>query len=545
MLDILLVLPPFGSKYRLYHQEGLGVGYLAAVLRNHSLNVEIIHADLYGMDVNNTIEVLYEKQARIVGFSVIQEVFENSVILIKRLKQRFPQTHVTCGGFYPTLAAEEVFSAAPEVDSIVVGEGEYTFLELAQCIIDHKDWQSVNGIIYIKENRIARNPMRKLDPDLDSIPFPVRDHLPQVLKKGGNPYMISSRGCLSNCSFCSVRSFYKTIPGLKWRPRSPGNIVDEMESLVHHFNVNFIGIQDDNIFGLGKSRQRVINIADELKKRKLNLRFSISCRVDSVDKELFDYLKGAGLALVFLGVESMNQNALGIFNKQTTVDANKRAIQILDELKIFSYPHLIMFNPYSELDQIKTDIAFIKERVTKGYGPFFNMAASAVALQIDQGTPLCRSIEGETWVSKTGHRHQYQIVNKKVELLRRMFKYGLTLVAPLYAELNRTGRKSIGLWNRLNIIHVQFLEGLIALVEKDFSREKELVKISNTYIKQLDKYFYDLNRTLNQKHKSAGSETALLFDEKHEGADTYSPLDDFILKNPKEIVAEMRHLAQI
>jgi radical SAM superfamily enzyme YgiQ (UPF0313 family) len=545
MLDILLVIPPFESKYRLYHQEGLGVGYLVAVLRKYDFNVEILHADLYGMSIKDTIEILYEKPARIVGFSIIQEVFENSIVLIKKLKQKFPQTHVTCGGFYPTLAFEEVFFEAPEVDSIVMGEGESTFLELSQCIIDQKDWQSVHGIIFKKDNQLVKNPLRKLDTNLDSIPFPVRDHLPQVLKKGGNSYVISSRGCLSNCSFCSVRSFYKTIPGVKWRPRRPSNIVDEMESLVDQFKVNFIGIQDDNVFGYGKNRQRIIDIANELKLRKLNLRFSISCRVDSVDKKLFKYLKGAGLAMVFLGVESMNQDVLGIFNKQTTVEANKRALKILDELKIFSYPHMIMFNPYSELNQIKTDLAFIKERVTKGYGPFFNMAASAVALQIDQGTPMYRLLKGEKWVTKIRHSHHYQIANRKAELLRRLFKYGLSLVAPLYAELSRTGRKSIGLWNRLNMIHIQFLEGLIASVEKNLTPEKELMEICNTYIGQLDKFHSILNRHHNFSLKLANPKPELLLNQKHGGESLYSPLNDFIFKTSKGLFDDIKHCAQI
>ncbi len=522
------------------------MGYLATVLRMNHINVEIFHPDIFDLDLNRTINILNDKRASIIGFSVIQRSINNTKILVKQVRKRFPDVHITLGGFYPTLAAEEILSSTPEVDSIVFGEGEYTLLKLTQCVMDNKDWRSIPGITYRGDDAVVSTPPESLVCDLDKIPFPARDTLGQVLKKGGNPYVISSRGCYSSCSFCSVRAFYNLLPGAKWRTRSASNLIAEIEDLIYRFDIGFIGIQDDNVFGAGRKQERILQIADEIRRNKLNIRFSIVCRAGSVDKKLFRYLKEVGLTMVFLGIESMNQDILDIYNKHTTVEENKRALSILDELRIFSYPHLIMFNPYTDIENLKTDLSFITERVIKGYGPFFNMASSAVTLKIDTGTPLYHTLKEKNWVTKTGHRCEYKINNTQVETLRQLFQYAIRIVDPLYAELGKTGSKSLGIWNHLNITHLKFLEALLSVVEKRSCAKGDLLPISQTYVKSLEKIHHVLRRRLPSNNQSLANLTPGLFSSGELGNISKnscepSPLDHFVLKTPEEISSELEH----
>ncbi len=543
-LDVLFVVPLSSDNLRYHNQESLGLGYLAAVLRRYGYNVGIFHPDLYDISLNRAIEIVNRKTFRIIGFSVIQRSIENTVTMIKQLRHRLADVHITLGGFYPTLAADEILEIIPEVNSVISGEGETTFLELTEKVLQNKDWRDIDGIIYKENEKIVRNPPRSLIKDLDTIPFPERDTLGQVIKKGGNPYVISSRGCYSQCSFCSVRSFFNKVPGAKWRARSAVNLVDEMEELVKRHNISYLGIQDDNVFGIGKKQQRIFDIAEEIKKRKLGIKFSMVCRVSAIDKEVFRYLKEVGLAMVFIGIESMNQDALDIYNKQTTVEQNKKALQILDELKIFSYPHVIMFNPYTKIDHVKTDLKFIRSRVVNGYGPFFNMASSAVALQIDTGTPLYHSVKEEDWVTKIEHQFEYKIKNKKVENLRQLFQYAIKLSEPLYNELGKTGHKSIGMWNYMNLTHLNFLEGLINAVETtDMNLDETLQSVSQTYLQKLEK-LYNL---FKKQHPDISSDktNSITTNQDTEKTPVTSPLDCFALKSPEEVTLEIKEMMSV
>ncbi len=80
--------------------------------------------------------------------------------------------------------------------------------------------------------------------NLDDLPFPARDHLPQIMKMGGEVLISASRGCFYRCTFCSIPDFFDH----SWRSRSPANVVQELKHLVSTYGYSTFWFIDDDFF---------------------------------------------------------------------------------------------------------------------------------------------------------------------------------------------------------------------------------------------------------------------------------------------------------
>jgi anaerobic magnesium-protoporphyrin IX monomethyl ester cyclase len=146
----------------------------------------------------------------------------------------------------------------PNTDFVVIGEAEYTILELVGALEQGttKGFKKIRGIGYIKNGELVITPPRPAIQDLDALPFPARHLLPMetyfaAVKKNpprgeiSKPWtaMLTSRGCPYNCVFCSIH----TVMGKKWRARSPENVVDEIEQVIHTYRIKQLDFVDENM----------------------------------------------------------------------------------------------------------------------------------------------------------------------------------------------------------------------------------------------------------------------------------------------------------
>ena len=139
----------------------------------------------------------------------------------------------------------------------------------------------IRGIAFRRGKEVVRTQPQEYIKNLDFLPFPARHLLPmeKYLKQrtlhGSDVVrppattMITSRGCPFNCVFCSIH----TVLGWKWRPRSPENVVDEIEALTNDFGVREIHFEDDNLTFDARRMQR---IADEIVERGLDIKWKIT-----------------------------------------------------------------------------------------------------------------------------------------------------------------------------------------------------------------------------------------------------------------------------
>ncbi len=215
-------------------------------------------------------------------------------------------------GLHPSSRPQECLQNT-DVDFVVMGEPENTISELVDTLEQGKhDFDGIDGLGFRENGKSILTDKRAVIEDLDSLPFPARHLLPmkiynQAVKQNPlrgeihKPYtiVITSRGCPYNCVFCSNGIVW----GKKWRPRSPKNVVDEIEQVVKNFGIKQIDFSDDN---MTLDKQRMIEICDLIIERGLRFEWFTpnGIRADTLDEPLLRKMKKAGCKKIRIAPES-------------------------------------------------------------------------------------------------------------------------------------------------------------------------------------------------------------------------------------------------
>jgi radical SAM superfamily enzyme YgiQ (UPF0313 family) len=158
--------------------------------------------------------------------------------------------------------------------------------------------------------------------------------------------VFTSRGCPYRCAFCSSRNVF----GKSVRCRSAKNVVDEIEFLVNNYGIDGFYILDDTFTVIKK---HVINICNELKRRKLDLIWGCETRVNLINTNILRIMKDSGCVQIDFGVESGSQKILNILQKDITIRQIKRAFNLCHKLGIRTYANFMINNPQETFEDIE------------------------------------------------------------------------------------------------------------------------------------------------------------------------------------------------
>lgn len=351
-------------------QDNLGVGYIASILMQNHIDVRIVDFRLGKQEILN--EVLRVKPS-IIGFSIIFQYHINDFRdLIAHLRTQGVRCHFTAGGHYPSLRYADLLELIPELDSVVLFEGEYTFLELVRASRADGKWKSLEGVAHRQDGRVVANPLRPLERDLDEFPPPVRQPLREYALGRKYATILAGRGCVHNCAFCSIRQFYSRPPGPVKRVRRPEMVVTEMELLHHELGCSVFMFQDDDFPVAGRAgEQWAADFCERLVQKGLHkaIMWKINCRSDEVRAELFRRMKDAGLFLVYLGIEDGTDDGLAFMNKHMRADANCTAVDTLKKLGIEYDFGFMLFHPDSTFRSIAQNLDFLESICGDGSSP--------------------------------------------------------------------------------------------------------------------------------------------------------------------------------
>jgi radical SAM superfamily enzyme YgiQ (UPF0313 family) len=330
-------------------------GYIASYLCEHQVETEICDCYTPGSSLSQMIEKIKPIECDVLGVNLVY-CWEHTPAILKALAtiKRSKQISIIAYGFFPTFAFKTLLKEHSCIDFAVVGEPEHTFLDVYSMLTTDTDPETVKGIAFLKKGEVLLTERRPVFENLDSLPFPIRTH-DQLTSTGHT--ILGSRGCYNNCTFCYINNFY----GVRchWRGRSPDNIGDEATLLLSKINDKYLYFVDANFFGPGNSGQsRAETIAQVLESEK-GLTFGMECRVNDIQDKSLKKLVASGLRDVFLGVESGSPTALQRMRKQIT---NEQTIKALERLRYYGIePHIgfIMFDPESDLQDIRDNFAFL------------------------------------------------------------------------------------------------------------------------------------------------------------------------------------------
>ena len=358
---ILLVNPPIPPKTYMHTTlfPLIGLAYMSAILDKHGHEVTVLDCPALKLTHEDLKREIANLKPDIVGITTVTVNFPSALQAASDAKESYPKALTVLGGPHVTFLDEQTLSEHKDVDCIARHESELTILELANHVSKNqpKNLKEIDGITFRKNGQIVRNPDRKFIQDLDSLPRPAYKFFAlekyRYLGKMIFPIM-ASRGCPGNCAFCPGHK----MPGRLVRKRSPKNVVDEIEWLRDELKADAFTFYDPT-FTFDK--KWVWEICDELQKRKINLPWDCTTRVDYVSKPTLAKMKQANCQIVGFGIESNSQKILNAMRKGTTVEQNERAVKIAKEVGLAFGLFLIIGYPGETAETLKETLNFIRK----------------------------------------------------------------------------------------------------------------------------------------------------------------------------------------
>lgn len=380
--NIDLINPPLSleARYGVKSQSGgqtppFGLACLAAASRQRGFPTRIIDAPAQGLDDHAVAALVAERQTAVVGLTAATIAVESAARIARIIRRIWPRALIMIGGAHLTALPEETLARYEEFDLGVIGEGERTLCELLDALANGADVRRVPGLIlregqeykllrdevasgsYVPvsdasgvegaSDRLARTEPRPLIMDLDSLPPPAFDLLPDLAKHYCPPVhtvrrlpaalLVLSRGCPGRCLFCD-----RSVFGNRLRAWSANYALGLVEELYQRYGIREIQIRDDNFLAFPR---RLEEFCVGLIARRLDLTWTCAGRVDMINPERLALMKRAGCWQIWYGIESGSQAILQTVGKGIRLEQIRRAVHATKKAGIQPCGFFILGHP--------------------------------------------------------------------------------------------------------------------------------------------------------------------------------------------------------
>src|SRR3989338_7562171 len=246
----------------------LGIMYIASFMESKGFSCDVVDCLVEKYKISDLKDFLSKNKYDLIGITCMTNSALDAYASAKVAREACPDAVIVLGGVHPTALPEQTVKETLESDAIIiVGEGEQTFVDIAECLKDGKDFHSVDGLAYWskEENKVKYSTPRTPIPDLDALPLPAYDKVP--MEKYGE------RGIYFLDSVFTVR------------------------------------------------RDFIMKHMPEIEKFKIS--FACNARADQLDYELLIALKKAGCWMIQIGIESGNIKSIELIKKASYSSAFK------------------------------------------------------------------------------------------------------------------------------------------------------------------------------------------------------------------------------
>jgi anaerobic magnesium-protoporphyrin IX monomethyl ester cyclase len=337
-IDIVFINPPlsqeerYGVKFKAGGQTPpTGLALLAAVCREKKYSVAIIDAPAVGMNSEQVLDKILELKPKYIGITAVTISIFNAIAIAKLLREKYPQGKIILGGAHITAAPDETVERfGMFFDIAVLGEGELTIIDLLDALKKKRPLSDVKGIAYPDKTgkKLIFTPPREFIEELDSLPFPAYDLLPDLAKYYSPPahtvkkfpaaLLVTSRGCPGICTFCDNKVFGRVL-----RCHSADYVIKLILHLQKTYGIREIQFRDDNFLVF---RKRTIELCEKIIRKKIDITWSCAGRVDMINPETLALMKKAGCWQIWYGIESGSDKVLAAIKKNTNQEKIARAV---------------------------------------------------------------------------------------------------------------------------------------------------------------------------------------------------------------------------
>ncbi len=402
-----------------------GLGLIAGTLSEAGHEVLLVNFTRMGWGAIRRL--LLEEQPRMLGLTLYTFNRHTTLKLAALARELLPGATVVVGGPHASHCSASVLENCPQVDFAVRGEGEETAVELAAALEAGTPAEAVAGLVFRGRDGLLTTPARPPVADLDRLPFAHRHYRSiGVDRLAQFSYLITSRGCPAQCSFCGTPDFW----GQKLRFRSAASIVRELRELRDHHGILFFSIRDDTF---SFNRKRVTDFCQELLDSRLGILWDCQSRVNAVDLERLQWMRRAGCEQVQYGVEHGSPPLLELLNKGTTLEQVRRASAATRRAGLILSMYLITGIPGEEESHFQQLLDLVAETRPHDIVP--------TRLGYLPGTELwfqaCRE---RGWTDDTWWRHRNSGVYAREDRRSKEFLQRLLDLASTLASRNRYTR---------------------------------------------------------------------------------------------------------
>lgn len=363
-MKVLLINPPIFHELtsglpKLVEDESglyppLGLLYIASYLQKYSNHdVKLIDAPAEKLTYPELENIILNYRPSVVGITCTTFTMPDVLLTAKMVKKIDKDIFIAVGGRHVDIFPEETINL-PEIDFVIIGEGELTFFQLIDFLEKRTSLESIPGLLF-KERNTLKNTGFGVLPPLDELPHPDRKLIPYTKyytlagRKRLMTTIITNRGCPYNCAFCVTSR-------QRCENRSPKNILDEIEEC------HALGIEEfyfvDSTFNLNKNR--VTQICEKMLERSFNINWSFRARVKPIDLEMLQQLKKTGCHLIQFGVESGTQEILEKMNKGISIDEVKKAFKLTQSVGISTMAYFMIGYPGESKEHIFKSVELAK-----------------------------------------------------------------------------------------------------------------------------------------------------------------------------------------
>lgn len=304
----------------------LGIMYIASYMELKGFSCDVLDCLVEKYKLSDLRDYLKKNKYDLIGITCMTNSALDAYETAKIAREVLPDSLVVMGGVHPTALPEQTVIEAQESDLIIVGEGEQTFVDLAICLEQGKDYHKVDGLAYWskEEKKVKYTTPRTPIPDLDLLPFPAYHkvpmgkyipHVTQYIDLPNYPILLQ-RGCPYQCTYCD----HGAVLGRKIRSLSIERAIENVKFLINNFGSKGIYFLD-SVFTV--RRDFIMKLLKALQEQDFKISFACNARADQLDYELLKELKKAGCWMIQIGIESGNIKSLELIKKASYSSAFK------------------------------------------------------------------------------------------------------------------------------------------------------------------------------------------------------------------------------